>query len=532
MPDPVRIQLALQGGGTKICALVAALQKVDEYVTAKKIEITQIAGTSAGAIAGALYASGLSMEVLRTYLEQLPLAQVQTALPVPGLGSLVRVARSRPIWNEKVVRAALAKLLKQVNVRTFGDVRKKGRALFVVASDIRTSAIKVYKDDDEDVLSAVMDSCGLPFLFRTAIRGDGPLYVDGGICENLPSDTLEPYSATAGPVIGIGFPSTSAGTPQTPVQFLGSLLDASINASMARARQRLGDRFFELPTTLTTFDVKLAKEVGFGPEYQNIMNETQRQLDRFLAAGNPGRVLKKSAWDKLDSETMATMRRIYEAQHASVKLDCLSAKFVVRANSLVSDPSHHDFNRADEVTHEVEFQPDGGPLHCYKVKLAMAPSSEFHQDTDWRVFDKLGDDVAAERVPIVDPVQDRQARAFLLFYTPPLEPEANTTKGPYTIIVKERLFDGMADLKRTGEDVLGITFARAVKPIDRVDLVLFVPKDYPKLTVASHQNSAPGRQMNGAELADYDVPYGFRAIGWTGRNVPHNGRLACTISFG
>jgi NTE family protein len=527
---PVRVQLALQGGGAKICALVAALEKLDEYAVARKIEITQIAGTSAGSIAGALYAAGMPMNVLRTYLEQLPLSQIEAALPTPRVKALAYAAFNRPIWNEKVVREALQALLKRQNVRTFGDIRAKGRGLFVVASDIRTSAIKVYKDDNEDVLTAVMDSCGLPFLFRTAIRGDGPLYVDGGICENLPSDTLEPYADKCGPVLGIGFPSTSAGTPHTPLEFLGSLLDASINAAMARARQRLGDRFIELPTTLTTFDISRAKNMGFGAEYQNIKHEMQRQLDRFLQTSTP-RVLKKSAWDTVDVDTMTSLRRIYEAQHADVKIQIDRASFVVRANSLISDENDTDFNRADEVSHEVVFQPLQDPVHCYKVKLAFTPSSEFHQDTDWRVFDRTGSDIGAERLPVVDPVQTRPGRAFLLFYTPPLQQADNALKGPYTLVVKERLFNAMADLKSIDTDELAMTFTRAAQPIPRADLVLFVPKGYRALKLTAQANAAPGRQMNGAELAEYDVPPGFRAVGWTSSGVPPTGRIACTITF-
>ena len=51
---PLNLQLAIQGGGAKIVALMATMEAIDDLQQSGKLRVTRIAGTSAGALVGAI----------------------------------------------------------------------------------------------------------------------------------------------------------------------------------------------------------------------------------------------------------------------------------------------------------------------------------------------------------------------------------------------------------------------------------------------------------------------------------------------
>jgi predicted acylesterase/phospholipase RssA len=65
---PWRIQVAFQGGGAKLCDLLAAAAAIKELENQKEVEVTRVAGTSAGAIAACWYATGLDIDLIRQRL--------------------------------------------------------------------------------------------------------------------------------------------------------------------------------------------------------------------------------------------------------------------------------------------------------------------------------------------------------------------------------------------------------------------------------------------------------------------------------
>ena len=66
--SPVPIQVVFQGGGAKLCDLLAAAEAIEGLEKAGEIVIRRVAGTSAGAIAACLLASGQSIESVRERL--------------------------------------------------------------------------------------------------------------------------------------------------------------------------------------------------------------------------------------------------------------------------------------------------------------------------------------------------------------------------------------------------------------------------------------------------------------------------------
>src|SRR5262245_57623104 len=69
--NPLRLQLAIQGGGAKIVSLLAAAEYIQGLQRNKKIQLARIAGTSAGVIVGCLLAGDIPIGEVKTYLTTL-----------------------------------------------------------------------------------------------------------------------------------------------------------------------------------------------------------------------------------------------------------------------------------------------------------------------------------------------------------------------------------------------------------------------------------------------------------------------------
>src|SRR4051812_22015903 len=99
LPIQLPIQLALQGGGAKITYLLAALEALQEIERDGALRVTRIAGTSAGAIAGALYAARIDMAYARdtfaAHRDELLRAFPPTSASVRAAWKLIT---RRPFW--------------------------------------------------------------------------------------------------------------------------------------------------------------------------------------------------------------------------------------------------------------------------------------------------------------------------------------------------------------------------------------------------------------------------------------------------
>jgi len=178
------IGLALGGGGAKGLAHVPMLEALDEL----GVKPARIAGTSIGAVMGALYASGISGSRIREGVRRM----------VINKGDSFREAlkkRDALRWFEFLDvdfgHRGLFKgdkfiefLLEQIGKGAFEDLEIP---LQVVATDFWTSEQVVL--DSGDLFSAVKASMGLPGVF-TPVQRDGRVLIDGGGVNPVPHDLL------------------------------------------------------------------------------------------------------------------------------------------------------------------------------------------------------------------------------------------------------------------------------------------------------------------------------------------------------
>ena len=169
-----RIGLALGGGGARGIAHLGVWQRLVEL----GVELHCIAGTSIGAIAGAIIAAGRVEEALKWCAEsdwkKLPKLFMETQFTSKALTKGTRV--------EKL----LAEL---VGAKAFDGLSTRFAA---VASDLNTGEGIVMRDGD--LISAVRASMSIPGVFRPVER-DGRILIDGQLVDPIPIDACRAMGA-------------------------------------------------------------------------------------------------------------------------------------------------------------------------------------------------------------------------------------------------------------------------------------------------------------------------------------------------
>lgn len=183
-PSIPGVCLALSGGAARCIAQIGVL----EVLTASGISVDAIAGTSGGALIGALYASG---QYDGHGLKELARQMRWRRLMVPSLTGLGLVN------SDRIARV----VTDLIGPRTFADLTVPLR---IVASDLRTGEKVVLSEGS--VAQAVQASCSLPVLF-TPTRINGRLLVDGGGISQLPVTTAremtKEMTGSAGLVVAV-----------------------------------------------------------------------------------------------------------------------------------------------------------------------------------------------------------------------------------------------------------------------------------------------------------------------------------------
>ncbi len=161
--DPVRIGLALGGGAVRGAAHIGVLDVLDRA----GLEPAVIAGTSAGALVGALYAAGTSPAEIGKLAHTLSWAR------------LIRPARTRRALFETSRLAAF--LDGALGARTFDAL---DRPFAAVACELTTGSRVVLRDGP--VSTAVLASAAIPGVFPPVER-DGHLLADGSLVDMVPA---------------------------------------------------------------------------------------------------------------------------------------------------------------------------------------------------------------------------------------------------------------------------------------------------------------------------------------------------------
>lgn len=248
------IGLALEAGGVKGFSHIATLKILDAY----DVKLDMIAGSSAGAIVGALYAMyGDADKVYEVFS-----TNVVSFMKDKSLKSSV------PIF-ELVIKKALISLddyyqfFKAIFGRTkFSDLKTK---LVVVTFDCESRESIVI--DEGFLVDAVLASCTVPGVFEPTYLC-GVKVLDGGVLSPLPTEELNERGIDK--IIASMF---SEEIPDYQTQFdLLSTLDSIKNQEILRQERQLAD---------FVFDYDVQAEWSEFEKYESVYNDALRiAMDR------------------------------------------------------------------------------------------------------------------------------------------------------------------------------------------------------------------------------------------------------------
>ena len=181
----MKIGLALGGGGVRGLAHISVLETLDDL----GIKPSIIAGTSMGAIIGALYASGMSGKKIRERISRHLILKDDTWRDIVAKKSnLLKLVKA---FSAEIPRGGFINtqgffeyLFSEIRKRTFEELETP---LLVIAADYWIAEEVVFEKDD--LLPALQASMAVPGVFAPVSIADKVL-VDGGVVNLVPYDHL------------------------------------------------------------------------------------------------------------------------------------------------------------------------------------------------------------------------------------------------------------------------------------------------------------------------------------------------------
>jgi NTE family protein len=249
---PECIGLVLGGGGARGAAHVGVLKALERA----RVPICKVTGTSMGAIAGALYASGYNADQIEQILlaidwkdmlsdqpprEQLSMRRKQAQLRYMlrfdiGLkNGQIQLPRG-VLQGQKFLLLMRRLTLATWNTKNFDDLPIPYRA---VGFNLENGETHVFSKGD--LALAIRASMSVPALFAP-IRVDGGLMADGGALNNVPIDVVRDMGATRVIAVDVSEPLATADKLGSPLavtyQVLSALMKKRTDAQLATLTKR------------------------------------------------------------------------------------------------------------------------------------------------------------------------------------------------------------------------------------------------------------------------------------------------------
>ncbi len=161
------IGLVLSGGGVRGMAHIGVIRAMQEFGLSAKT----VSGSSVGALVGALYANGNSVDEMISFFKETPLFKYNfLTLMKPGF---INTDRYIDIFMGYFPENAFESLQ---------------RVLYVVATNLQNAEEEFFSTGE--LIRPLLASAALPPVF-SPVEMNGQLYADGGIMNNFPYEPLE-----------------------------------------------------------------------------------------------------------------------------------------------------------------------------------------------------------------------------------------------------------------------------------------------------------------------------------------------------
>lgn len=169
------IGLVLSGGGVRGMAHIGLIQAMEEH----NISADTISGSSVGALVGALYANGNSVQDMLSFFKETPLFRY----------NFLTILKPGFINTDRYVKIFKGYFPED----TFESLERK---LFVVTTNLQKGEQRYFSEGE--LIRPLLASAALPPVF-SPVEMEDQLFADGGIMNNFP---LEPVQEKVDFIIG------------------------------------------------------------------------------------------------------------------------------------------------------------------------------------------------------------------------------------------------------------------------------------------------------------------------------------------
>ncbi|MGJ0909118.1 patatin-like phospholipase family protein [Clostridium botulinum] len=275
----MKCNAVLDSGGIRGIGIIGALN----YMESKGFTWNNIAGTSVGALIGALLVSGYTSRDLKhitvntDFMELLNKEGIQKSTFV---GKAINFFKFNGVYSGDFIEKWIDDMLKVKGINTFSDLMNNGTCkLKIIASDITEKRMITFPDDlyiygfslsNFRVSKAIRMSISIPFFFKPVefIHGDGLSYiVDGGVCCTYPISIFDSLNNKENmPTIGFKFDNIELSNTKQgnndPLSFLFDIADTmNKKDSKEWMTNKNIDRTILIPTLgISSTDFDLSKE--------------------------------------------------------------------------------------------------------------------------------------------------------------------------------------------------------------------------------------------------------------------------------
>tara|TARA_R110002096_G_scaffold99398_7_gene220225 strand:+ start:2265 stop:3044 length:780 start_codon:yes stop_codon:yes gene_type:complete len=172
----MNLGLVLSGGGMRGAAHIGAIKALEEH----NLYPTHIAGTSAGAIVGALYAYGYKWEDILKFFKSVQILDIKKyALNKPGF---IDAEKFYPEFKNYIINDDFSFLKKDLSI---------------TATNILNGNLEIF--DKGELIRPILASAAMPGIFAPVKINDS-YYIDGGTLNNFPVELLK---TTCDKIIGV-----------------------------------------------------------------------------------------------------------------------------------------------------------------------------------------------------------------------------------------------------------------------------------------------------------------------------------------
>jgi len=268
-PRP-RIGLALSGGGARGLAHIGVLLWLEE----NHIPVDSIAGTSMGALVGALYATGRSPAEMREFVEAIHWDEAIASEPsYPQLSFRRKEDRRTDQIPSKLglknglkgpigfsAGQGVGLLLDRIafpysTLTSFDDLPIPFRC---VATDMLSGDAVVLKDGS--LAQSLRASMAIPGLF-TPVELNGQVLADGGLVDNIPTDVAREMNASIVIAVNIATPLVGRKDLETLAAFLTQAVDIMTLGNDRRALRLADAQIAPNLGAFTALDFSSADEI-------------------------------------------------------------------------------------------------------------------------------------------------------------------------------------------------------------------------------------------------------------------------------